>query len=411
MRHLIPLLAVISMNLAVLPALAEAPQIGGYLRQHTSVLPESGDFALIQNTFNLNVEHSLGKAAFLVNPYVYQTPGEDLELGLRQAYIDLYWRSVDLRIGRQQIVWGKADGVFITDLVSPKDLRRFLLPDFEEIRIGVDAVKLNCYRATSTLEFVWIPVFTPTRLPESGSIWEKTPTFPVPASFDLSSKEVDESLENSEVFGKYSLLSSAIDFELMAGYAWNDDPTFHLVPQFDQETGEPDSLVVRPEHHRLTLAGGSFSTEFGGFVFRGEGAFYRGKCFSTEDPFPDDGVLERDSVHYLFGIDRSLLGLRMSAQFSRETILDYDDRLAEEQDTDVMTYLVSNDYLNETLHIELFSYIGLTHGDALVRSKISYDMADGLEVLFGADLFSGKDGMFGVYHENDLVYAKIKYSF
>ncbi len=411
MRRLILLLALISVNLVALPALAKAPRIGGYLRQHTSVLLESGDFALIQNTFNINVEHSLEEAAFQVDPYVYQTPGEDLEWGLRRAYIDLYWSSIDLRIGRQQIVWGKADGMFITDLVSPKDLRRFLLPDFEEIRIGVDAVRLNYYRATSTLELVWIPVFTPTRFPESGSIWEKTHTFPVPSAFDLSSKEIDESLENSEVFGKYSLLSSTIDLELMAGYAWNDDPTLHLDTQLDQETEELDSLIVRPEHHRLTVAGGSFSTQFGGFVLRGEGAYYRGKRFGTEDPLPGDGVLKHDSVHYLFGIDRSLLGLRMSAQFSRETILDYVDRLAADRNTDVMTYLVSDDYLNETLHIELFSYIGLAHGDALVRSKISYDMADGFEVLFGADLFSGKDGMFGVFHENDLVYAKIKYSF
>jgi hypothetical protein len=168
---------------------------------------------------------------------------------------------------------------------------------------------------------------------------------------------------------------------------------------------------VRPEHHRLTLAGGSFSTEVAGFILRGEGAYYQGKQFSAESPFPGDGVLERDSGQFLVGLDRSFLGLNWSVQFSRATIIDYDESLVMEQNSDLMTVLVRDDFLNETLHVELFGYFGLTDEDALVRPKVSYDLADGLEVMFGADLFIGDEGRFGAYSENDLIYTKIKYSF
>jgi hypothetical protein len=275
----------------------------------------------------------------------------------------------------------------------------------------VDAVKLNYYRGSSTYELVWIPVFAPTLLPETGSIWERTPSFPLPASFDMSEQEVEASLENSEIFGKYSLLSSSFDLELMAGYAWDDDPAFHIETQIDSTSGNPFALIVRPEHHRLTLAGGSFSTEVAGFILRGEGAYYQGKQFSAESPFPGDGVLERDSGQFLVGLDRSFLGLNWSVQFSRATIIDYDESLVMEQNSDLMTVLVRDDFLNETLHVELFGYFGLTDEDALVRPKVSYDLADGLEVMFGADLFIGDEGRFGAYSENDLIYTKIKYSF
>jgi hypothetical protein len=38
-------------------------------------------------------------------------------------------------------------------------------------------------------------------------------------------------------------------------------------------------------------------------------------------------------------------------------------------------------FLRETLHVELFSYFGINDEDSLVRPKISYDLADGFNIL------------------------------
>ena len=404
--------AVLGALLLAVPAAAlESIHVGGYVRHHTALLVDGGEYSIVENTLNLTLDQSRGNVAFRVDPYVYQRPGEDLEMDLRQAYVDIYWDSVDLRVGRQQVIWGKGDGVFITDVVSPKDLRRFLLPDFEEIRIGVDAVKLDYYSDSGALEVVWIPVFTPMRPPADDSVWARSTEFPVQPSFDLSSKEVGASLENSEVFAKYSLLSSLFDLEMMAGYAWDDAPAMHMSAQLDQDTHEVVSLVVTPRHHRLPLAGGSFSTAVGGAVVRGEGAYYWGKHLPTASPLTGDGVLERDYVHYLLGVDWTFLGVGLSAQFISEVILDHDDSLASDEHTDWLTFLASDSFLNDTLSLEVFSYLGLSDSDALLRPKVSYDMADGFEILVGADVFLGDEGAFGAYDGNDSVYAKLKYSF
>ncbi|MDZ7859193.1 MAG: DUF1302 family protein [Candidatus Krumholzibacteriota bacterium] len=393
-------------------AMAQDLFMSGYVRNYTGALiNEGGEYSIIQNTFNLNLEHSKSNVSFKVNPYIYQYSEKEQETGLRQAYMDIYFKSIDLRIGKQQIIWGKADGVFITDIISPKDMSEFLLPDFEEIRMGVTAVKADYYRGNQTFEVVWLPVFTPTRLPDESSIWSPEIQFPMTPQFDYSQQKVTGSLENSEWFIKYSALTSAIDYELMAGYAWDDDPTMHIEKDIDPETMQLTGLTVIPQHHRLTIAGGSLSSTLGPVVLRGEGAFYSGKYFNSADPEASRGVAEKNYLHYLAGLDYTLMGINISGQFIQESILDYDPMIGRDEFENTVTLLLREDFLRETLTLELFYYIGLNNNDALIRPSIYYDLYDGFELLAGANLFIGEEGRFGQYDENDMVYAKLKYSF
>ena len=126
-------------------AIAQKADISGFVRTYEGVNVESGDFSIIQQTLNLNFERRGEKVAFKANPMLYLYNSDSLQFNLRAVYMEMYFNNFDLRIGKQQVVWGKADGVFITDIVSPLNLSEFLLPDFDEIRTGVIAAKLNYY--------------------------------------------------------------------------------------------------------------------------------------------------------------------------------------------------------------------------------------------------------------------------
>ena len=77
-----------------------------------------------------------------------------------------------------------------------------------------------------------------------------------------------------------------------------------------------------------------------------------------------------------------------------------------------MSFLARYDMFRETLHLELFSYIGLSNADALIRPKITYDFDDSFSILLGSNIFVGDEsGRFGQYHDNSMIYTKIKYSF
>ena len=324
--------------------------MSGYARNYTGILlNQNGEFSIIQNTFDLKLEHSRSQVAFKVNPYLYQYPDRDLDIGLREVYLDIFFDAMDFRLGKQQIIWGKADGVFITDIISPKNLSEFLLPDFDEIRMGVTALKADYYLGNNTLEAVWIPAFTATVAPDSGSIWYSIPSFPVTPTFDYSQKEVTPSLENSEFFAKFSAMTSLIDFEVMAGYAWDDDPAIHVQKTIDPATMQLSSITVTPRHHRLGIGGGSFSTTLGPVVLRGESAYYSGKYFQTEDMTATDGLTEKNYLHYLMGVDFNIGEFLISTQFIQQAILDYDDDIVNDEFESSLGNLLQRELIEDVL--------------------------------------------------------------
>jgi hypothetical protein len=384
----------------------------GYVRNYTGVLTASpNDFSIIQNTFDLRISKRSSKVGFMVNPYLYHYTERDLELGLREAWVDMYFKNLDIRVGKQQIIWGKAEGVFITDVVSPKDLREFLLPDFDEIRTGITSVKLNYYKGSHTFEAVWAPVFTPTRMPDDNSIWKPRINFPVTPQWDMSTSEVRPALENSELFGRYSLMASSFDLELVGGYFFYDDPAMHLTRVIDPGTMQITELTVRPDYHRVTMGGGSFSVPLGDLVVRGEGAYYTGRYYQTVSPAYADATVEKSNLHYMAGLDYTLAGIKLSTQFIQEYILDYEEGISNDEFESTMTFMARKDFFREKLWIELFSYIGLNNEDALIRPRLIYDFADGFEVQAGANIFTGTSGRFGQYNANDMLWVKLKYSF
>lgn len=395
---------------------AQSLDFSGYVRNYSGMLTGNGstDFVILQNTFNLNIEKRFDNSAFKINPLSYHDNSDSLTFTLREAYLDLYFDDFDLRVGKQQIVWGKADGVFITDIVSSKNLFQFLLPEFDEIRIGVIGAKFDYYIGDNTFELVWLPIFSPTNLPNSNSVWAPELSFDVPPIFDHSKQNVNASLENSEIFAKYSALTEYIDFEIMAGYMWDDDPTTYS-SLLSNGSGEIN-LILTPEHNRITLGGGSFSTTLGPLVLRGEGAYYSGKKFNTTNPSVNNGVIEKDYIHYMLGTDFTLFDINFSTQFIQKAIMDYDEVIApnalfKDEFNNMMTFLVRYSTLNETLDLEFFSYYDVEYDGALIRPRMLYDYSDAINLQLGANIFTGTEGSFGQYNKNDMIYAKIIYSF
>ena len=426
MKKLILMLSVIAFGTASL--FAQGIGLSGYGRYYAGYKAFNGNdnLAISQTTFNLSFDKTTSFGALKINPMLYFYNSDSLSLKLREAYIDMYFTNFDLRIGKQQVIWGKADGVFITDIVSPKNLEEFLLPDFDEIRTGITAAKLDFYVTDNhTLEAIWVPVFTPTIYPSTNSMWAPKFDFGIslpgnpPIVIDNSKKEVNTSLENSEFFLKYSALTSLVDFEIMGAYTWDDDPALGKNVEFTPVNGHPvpSKITVTPEYHRLSLAGGSFSTTLGPFVLRGEAAYYFGKYFQTTNPMVNNGLVQKDYLHYLVGVDFSLWDINFSGQFIQKAVMDYKDGelletpMFKGQYNNMATFLAHYSCINETLTFEYFMYYDFNYDDALIRPRILYDYSDSINLQLGANIFTGNQGEFGQYDKNDMIYGKIIYSF
>ncbi len=405
--------------LTALPAGASAQTQGvdlsGYLRTYGGVLTSggnAGDYAVIQNTFDLRLERRTRSGALYVNPVLYHYPSRDVEpeLLLRQAYLDIYTDHFDLRLGKQQIVWGKSDGVFITDVVSPKDFREFLLPDFQEIRVGVTGASLNYYRGGSTFQAVWLPLFESNRFPGQESLWAMpVPSFQEGVTLDPDRGEVEARLENSQLFGRWSLLGSGVDLEVVGAWYLDPNPVYHIIPA----DGTPGSGgVAYLEHHRLVLGGGSAAWPVGGVILRGEVAYQDGRRFQAAGPSFPDGTMESDLLHYMVGADYNVLGVDVSGQFIQEVMLDHRPEALRRERIRTATLLLRDSFRRDTLTLELFTYYGVDDKDALIRSRLLWDLADGYELQVGMNLFTGPDsGIFGRFDANDMAFVKLKLSF
>ncbi len=391
---------------------APKPEINGFVRNYTGVLfAPPNEFSIIQNTLNLEFRLSSDKFSLYANPYYFQYSDKDDEFRLREAYIAIYLNKFDFRIGKQQIVWGQADGVFITDIVSPLDLTDFLMRDFNEIRIGVTAVKINYYPSYEhSFELIWLPAFTPGVMPAAGSIWQPTYDFPASPTFDYANATVGFNLENSNVFLKYSMSKPWADIQLMGGYTREYFPTLHVSPIAPPGPNAP-GLLIQPEYHRLALVGASFNTMIADFVLRGEGAYYFNKNWQTTDPTAPDYLIEKDYINYVVGLDKTLGEWKFSAQFIQRLITDYDEAMLDDDIDNLATILVSRSLFRETVRLEWFSYHGLTKGDALMRIRGLYYPHDGLSLEVGSNIFTGTEGTFGQYNANDMLYMRIKYNF
>jgi hypothetical protein len=388
----------------------EGATLNGYGRTKVGSLIEDGSYFIGENTLDLRLNYRTGDAGFFANPVLYEREGAVDPVDLREAYIDFSGERFDLRFGKQQVIWGKADGVFITDLVSPKDLSQFLVPDFEELRRAVTGVRADFYLDAHGLELVWLPWFTPTVSPSGDSLWAPTIPFPIAPTI-LEADSPEPALENGEYFAKYSYLGESFDLSFMGGWFWNDTPAFAVTDKTIVPGVGISALTVRPEYYRTAAAGAAVSGTLGPLVLRAEGAWYADKRWQGNPLVYSEGYAEKDAVQYLVGTDFSVAGYSFGLQFIQDLILDHEDDLTEEAVRNTATFVVAKTFLRDTLTAEIFAYAAFDPLNALVKPKLTWDASDALEFFAGAYLFLGDEGDFGQYDDNDGVYAGAKLSF
>lgn len=104
----------------------------------------------------------LSKSADLYNKGII----DPYNLEIREAYIQVFGfltKKLDLKVGRQRIVWGTADKLNPTDNLNPYDMEDIL--DFGRHRAS-DALNMSYYFTNDySLQGVFIPFFQPANLP------------------------------------------------------------------------------------------------------------------------------------------------------------------------------------------------------------------------------------------------------
>ena len=326
---------------------------------------------------------------------------------LREAYLDHRGDHWGLRAGRQLVIWGAADGVRITDLVSPMDMTEFLAQDYDDIRMPVNALRFFVFNDKIKLEAVAVPTFEGYVLPvDASNPWSVLPTdSPLPVVWDDKGSRPAFRLSNFEYGGRLSFTLPGIDFALAGLYTWNKMPVLQYKPSMTE-------ITVSPQYYRMGFVGGDVSKPLGQFVLRGEAAYNIDKHFSYTMEAADVPQRGFNSLNWLVGVDwYAPHEWTLSIQCSSEHIFGYEYIISQQPNGTLATLNVSKKLFNSTLQLSDFTYFDIDNKGWFSRFAADYALSDQIHLLAGFDWFGGDKGIFGTYRNNSEVWIKAKYSF
>jgi len=309
------------------------------------------------------------------------------EFELKETYFDYLADSWDVRIGRQIIAWGKADGLRITDIICPQDFSLGMSQDIEDSRLAVDAFKFSYYPDHFDFELVCLPYLTEAKYPLESSLWN------VFGYKEVEHKSPEKTLESAQIAGKLGKNFGAVDMAVSGSYFWLP------VQSFSQK-----NLLI--DYKRTGFVGLEASAAQGSCVYRLESAYYQRKFFAQ-------GKQEKPWLDALFGVDwYPGSNWTLTAQLAADLVCDYSQAVQRDESQSLATLSVSKKIMREQLELSAQTVNSLASQDIFCKFKVDYDCSQGLHVLLGYDYYDGKKkGDFGKFADNSMAWCKAEYSF
>jgi hypothetical protein len=336
------------------------------------------------------------------------TRGRTIRLEAREAYVDRSFGALDIRVGRQIQVWGRADKINPTDQLTTRDMTRLFVED-EDQRLGLFSTQLTYNLGDYRLIAVWQPEW-------------RNPVYPIPplSGIRLSNEAPERPAE--QIALKLDHTGGDLDYSLSY---FNG---FSRIPDFKVLAVGTSGIDLALDFRRVQVWGSDFAWNTGDFAWRTEFAYT-----STANSRGSDLGAQNSNLFAVLGLDRTISeGMNINAQFLYRRVFDHVDYtrvsdpglrlLAEQQDlvsnqlkADVFglalrpSYLALNDTLSaETAVVLWFS----SRASAIVRPKISYAVTDHWKVFIGSEHFVGAENtFFGRLTPLSTLFGELRYGF
>ena len=362
---------------------------------------------------------------------------------LRECYLDYIKNGWFLRLGKQQVAWGQADGITILDRVNPVDLSEYWLPDMQDLRIPLWMANINYSpKINSNLQLLIIPDFEQSTSAPPGAPF----TFYSYTRYDNFRKAI-RSIPGGSVTENIHFPAKRFDNSTF-GLQWSDrigdmDYTLNYLYGYYYSARSTTLRInaitykVDLDFKRYQMFGGSFNRTvtnpglFQGVTFRGDVALYKDEPTYVGDPATGSASSIRrwNNVFWLIGADRYFFTKWLiSGQFS-QYILEHGKEKSlglaanqqyalnaytygpADQVENIFTLKASASFMNDRFKPEiLFSCTDDNNGR--ISPKLSYEIVDNLVVSVGIHYFYGHlyDSN-GQFRNESQLYTSLKYSF
>ncbi|PCJ16832.1 MAG: hypothetical protein COB02_15125 [Candidatus Cloacimonadota bacterium] len=333
------------------------------------------------------------------------------QIAIRELYVDEQWGPWMIRLGKQQIVWGQADGLKVLDQINPQSFREFILDSFEDSRIGQWSIQLEKdLKHDKSLQLFSILDNTHNEIMDTNSEYAFSSKY-ITSKFKsqpvlLNVQRGSGLLKNSSFGVRLSEFKNGWDLTYNYLYFKHHSPVLYS----DLTKGV---RLVFPEYERSHLLGASASNSFGYFTLRFELAYLSDQYNLAKDINFLRGIINSSEVNYVLGIDwTKLSNTFISFQVFQSYVLnDAQSMIRDELDTK-LSFLVKKDFLNETLSFELFYLYSVNDGDGLFRPRASYEFNTDQKIILSLDIFHGDvEGLFGQFSSKDRISLSYEWGF
>ena len=332
-----------------------------------------------------------------------------LDLMLDELYFDLELENTYWRIGKQQVVWGQADGLKILDVINPQNFREFILDEFEDSRIPLWMLNIEIpINDESNLQVLWIPDLTYHEFAEPGSTFQITsPIFVPQISDNFTLGQFVQNKPNSFFFDsdlglRYATFYRGWDLTLNYLFFYDDSPVLY-------QQLEDSRINIDSRYQRSHLVGATANNVFGDLTLRTE-IGYRSKQyylmhFSPQIISEYRGVFETNEISSVIGLDwQGFDDIFLSFQWFQSYLFDYHSQVAAPRNNHIVSLLYRQSFENENWQFELLHLYGLDKTDSSLQLEISYLLEDNFKIWAGADFFSGDiQGLFGQFSDKDRI--------
>ncbi len=348
-------------------------------------------------------------------------------LELREFYLDLHFRMVDIRAGRQIVRWGVVEGARVTDEINPLDFQEFILRDVSDRYIPLWMIKTDLYLGETTLEGIWIPDIRTHEPAARESEWEQ---FRFLEGMEVPANTV----ENSEWALKVARLFGGWDLSASYFSTWDDFPVAFREVEGLNVFGEDPELTTFPRVGRLDIYGATLSKSVGRIILNAEAAWVEGKFFGTvlgrvedagTEQGPAFGEVEKNFFKYAVGVDFSLASTEWSFQVLQHRIAEWEPAMIQDRIDTVYGAFARKGLLHDRMIIQALVLFFQNDVEWLIRPRMEYAVTERIKLSTGLDILLGSisdanldeeptPGQFhfvGFFKNHSRVYVELQYSF
>jgi len=369
---------------------------------------------------------------------------------LRECYLDILTDRLDLRLGKQQVVWGTADGVRILDIINPLDYREWTLKDYIDTRIPLWMINAEGkLLMNGQLQLLLIPDYEPNYFAPAGAPFTlRTVRLGAEAAEKVTTTTIDQKpardFEHTKIGLRWRNIIEGHAFEYTLNYLHTYD---FASSAYTARTAAGAFITRRAE--QIDVFGGTFSKTITegilipglakGWTLRGEFAYIKGGAMNYGQSGAKvpvlgidgsiSGTVDVDQYNYVLGFDKTFFtNWQFSSQFiqmwakqrekpptfnkSTMTLLNGVTRGPLDKVETILTTMIATDFMHERLKPQILVIYG-DDNDWRISPKVSYEISDQWLVTAGLHFFEGKEIYLngGQFDKNDQVFLELKYTF